>query len=570
MLELPKAKINHKSYRSEQFALSSAIGMALMESIGIRKLIDSRCGDSRSDRIVSPGMAVKALIGPTFNLFQRPPLSRVNAIYGLAPTDRLFGNGAVPENLNDDALGRCLDDLSELDLELLFHECSEMAVKKFGFESPIRHGDSTNFSFYGEKKDVPDGEISPEYGKSKTGRDDLLQYALQITTDSNRIIRTMRPYKGNAADSTMDGDTLEFFGEHLSAEERSGMVFVADSKMATEGNVRKVCDLGMGVVTKCPVKFGDGFEQRAFEMSKKAEWHRYDVKDHGGEGTKYSVMLCDLDLEASFGTGKKHRSMWLRAVVFRRPDEIGPKTEGLKDRFRRLEKRYDDLGRKTFDTKKEAIDAFKAIRPGSEAFRAVPCYTEDKVPGALAPGSRRGVNEERIMNSVWKVKVDSSFDAKKASDIVERACTRVLVTNLPHFREGTDGVRRSARAEDVFDLYMEEYVVESSFRFLKSGLAIDHVYLQNPSRERAMMFVLCIEALVTNIADAVFRRMDLRLGNRPLTFYNFARAFPAAVAVFDRDECEIGILINDDDTKYVFKVMDALGIDPQLLFGYLC
>ena len=63
-----KLFINHNRLRYEGLPATMAVGMALMEVTGIRAHIDSRCRFDRGRRTLTPGMAVKAMIGPIFNL----------------------------------------------------------------------------------------------------------------------------------------------------------------------------------------------------------------------------------------------------------------------------------------------------------------------------------------------------------------------------------------------------------------------------------------------------------------------------------------------------------------------
>ena len=150
----PKLKIDHRKETYEGLNAMSAIIMAFAESTGIRELIDATCTYDRTRRILSPGMGAKCMMGPVMWIGCKFPLVRVERNYAGVPCDLIFGEGISPSNLNDDALGRCLDTLAKEDLPMLIHRSSEMCVKKFGFESQVRHDDGSNYKFYGTEKDV--------------------------------------------------------------------------------------------------------------------------------------------------------------------------------------------------------------------------------------------------------------------------------------------------------------------------------------------------------------------------------------------------------------------------------
>ena len=123
-------RISHRGEEYEGIPASNAIGMAIFEASGMRSLIDQRCRYDPEKRILSPGMAVKALIGPTFNITKKYPLYQVHSAYTAAPTERLFGPGVTKDDLYDNALGRGLDTLYDADLNALFTECSSLAVDR--------------------------------------------------------------------------------------------------------------------------------------------------------------------------------------------------------------------------------------------------------------------------------------------------------------------------------------------------------------------------------------------------------------------------------------------------------
>ena len=79
-------RIDHKVIEYEGIPAANAAGMALFEASGMRCLIDQHCSYDPEKRTLSPGMVVKALIGPTFNVNKKFPLYKVETAYNTAPT----------------------------------------------------------------------------------------------------------------------------------------------------------------------------------------------------------------------------------------------------------------------------------------------------------------------------------------------------------------------------------------------------------------------------------------------------------------------------------------------------
>ncbi|MBR2254462.1 MAG: DUF4277 domain-containing protein, partial [Candidatus Methanomethylophilaceae archaeon] len=237
-------KIQHKGIEYEGIPAANAAGMALFEASGMRRLIDQRCSYDPEKRILSPGMVVKALMGPTFNVNKKFPLYKVETAYNTAPTDRLFGPGVTRDDLYDTALARGLDTLYDTDLTGLFNECSALVIDRYDFYSNVYHMDASDVSFYGlEHEPDKDGAAVPRHnGHAKDLHNELLQYELQVVTNGNRIIRYMKPYSGGTSDSTMDSETLDDFKRIFSAEELAEMIMVGDCKLATKSNIAKMID----------------------------------------------------------------------------------------------------------------------------------------------------------------------------------------------------------------------------------------------------------------------------------------------------------------------------------------
>ena len=73
--------------------------------------------------------------------------------------------------------------------------------------------------------------------------------------------------------------------------------------------------------------------------------------------------------------------------------------------------------------------------------------------------------------------------------VFSKTSASVLVTDIPCTESDRRCYRDGMTADGIIRLYREEYRVEHCIRFTKSGVGIDQVFLQTPSRERAMMFV---------------------------------------------------------------------------------
>ena len=94
---------------------ASALAMAMFEQKGLTALIDSkfRC-DPRIK--LTPGNAVKAMIGTMLSAEGRRPLFGISNLYISSPNEQLFGRDVDVNALNARAFSRNLDRLFSKDL----------------------------------------------------------------------------------------------------------------------------------------------------------------------------------------------------------------------------------------------------------------------------------------------------------------------------------------------------------------------------------------------------------------------------------------------------------------------
>ena len=544
-------KILHTGLDYEGIPAANAIGMGLFESSGMRRLIDQRCNYDPERRILSPGMVVKALIGPTFNVGKKLPLYMVEKAYNTAPTDRLFGQNVTQDDLYDTALARGLDTLFDTDLTKLFSECAGLAIAKYGFQSNVYHMDSTNISFSGmaHEPDKEGAAVPRHGGHAKDKRNDLLQYELQIVTNGNCVIRYMKPYSGNSSDSVMDSNTLDDFKRIFSDDELEEMIMVGDCKLATKGNICKMIDMGMHFVSKCSETFTGKARDRIREWSVDTKMHK---------ARKRGLWMADTEMELDMA---KNRKETLRFVAFRHDAKVERSMERIRSKAQEdaVEVCESFKGRR-FSTEEEALEAFTGLGldpMGPFSFNISTAHYQTEHPEDVPDW--------------WELRLEPLISEPNIRRKAEIEQTVVLVTNLPGPDEGRTSDEMTVFSnESVLTYYNQEYKVEKSFRFMKSGMGMNSIFLQTPSRENAMMFVISIAVLISNIADAMFKRAKTLLDGRQLTMYNLANEVQNTIVLYSRSENSLRLQGPPKVTGRLFDLTDTLEINPQYLLGYVC
>jgi transposase len=107
----------------------------MVDELGLVQRIDALVEQDLSQRTVSVGLAVKAMILIGLGFVSRA-LYLVPHFFQDKPVERLLGPGIRAEHLNDDALGRAMDDLYEYGVERLYPQLAAPAVQKLGLLLP--------------------------------------------------------------------------------------------------------------------------------------------------------------------------------------------------------------------------------------------------------------------------------------------------------------------------------------------------------------------------------------------------------------------------------------------------
>lgn len=178
---------------------------AVLDRLGFGALLDEHLGEPDPRCALAPARAIGVLVR---NLcLGRQPLYGLGAwacghdpaLLGLAP-------GEV-ELLNDDRVGRALDELFTADRASMCTALSLAAVDAFGIALDEFHDDSTSIALYGayeQATDAPRGgrtPARPARGHSKDHRPDLLQLVWLLTISADGAVPiTYRMMDGNTED----------------------------------------------------------------------------------------------------------------------------------------------------------------------------------------------------------------------------------------------------------------------------------------------------------------------------------------------------------------------------------
>ena len=150
--------------------------------------------------------------------------------------------GIAPAALNDDRLGRCLDDIATVH-DRLRGDLTVQAISAFGLETTTLRWDLTSVLVTGEypPEEQVAGYAQVRYGYGG-GRQKQVRY-LQVTTDDGAVPIWDQIHDGNTTDVATVIETMEALRDHARC---SDFVLVGDSKLLSETNRRALLTAGVG------------------------------------------------------------------------------------------------------------------------------------------------------------------------------------------------------------------------------------------------------------------------------------------------------------------------------------
>jgi len=208
-----------------------------LERLQLKERVDA-LAPVREVAHLTNGEVVEALIAnrltaprPLYDIVAWAEGWAVEETFGIAPTD-----------LNDDRLGRCLDEIAAVH-DGVRGALTVQALTAFGLETTALRWDLTSVLVTGA---YPDEEQATDYAQVSygysSGRQKQIRY-LQVTTEDGAVPVWDAPYDGNTTDVATVIDTMHALREHAGCQD---FVLIGDSKLLSEPNRRALLSAEIG------------------------------------------------------------------------------------------------------------------------------------------------------------------------------------------------------------------------------------------------------------------------------------------------------------------------------------
>ena len=397
------------------------------------------------------------------------------------PLDRLFNRNVRAEWFNDDATGRCLDEISDYGTTKLFTELSLTIGQARGLLGKSTHIDTTTLSLYGDFEQPELNETTdnnnipwPKQGYAKSGRHDLKQMVLLLaTTGASNFPLWMESHSGNSSDqTTMPAAAVKIKQICHELAHAPDFIYVGDS--AIYANILQH-SADMFWVTRAPEKIKEV---------------RLLVSTPGNELT-WVKLSNGYSYHASISNYKDVKQRWLmffsEAAYRRESKTLDKKIKQEEDIQSKL---WWHLSNQIFTCENDACNQAKKQRKMLKFHEVTYSIVEVRKHTSIG----RPKKDEIAAIIGYQIKFTLCLDEQKTAEIRARKGRFVLSTN-----QLDESILSN---EEVLSEYKGQSGTERGFKFIKDDtFQVDSVFLKTPGRIDALMMVMTLCLMVYGVSE---------------------------------------------------------------------
>jgi len=492
-------------------------------------------------------------------------------LYGLSEwagrfDPRLLGLEADEvELLNDDRVGRSLDQLFDADRASLLCELVVGVIAEFQIDCSQLHNDSTSITLHGAYAQADGraraGKPTPKaaLGHSKDHRPDLKQLMLTLTVSADGAVPLAhRVLDGNTSDDQTHIATWEGL---VALTGRTDFLYVADSKLSTREQMAHIHARGGRFVSVLPRSRGEDSQIREWAQSHPFEWTEAARRPGKRQDSPDDVWQT---APAPIPTSEGYRIVWVRSSQKHECD-----AESRRARIQRglhaLEALEAKLSgpRSRLRTRPAVEEAAKAALAAARAERWIGFEVTESVEESYRQEKRGRPGQDTRYRKQTKTrfKLGFSVDAAKVDYDARTDGCFPLVTN-----------DRELQDAEVLAAYRYQPNLEKRHHELKTVLGAAPVTLKSVSRIEGLACCEFIALLCCCLIERELRAAMGREGIAELALYHEGRPSkaPTAARVFDLfAQATRHRLLRDGEQAQVFEpeltplqrqTLDLLGV----------
>ncbi len=501
----------------------------LCKDIGLVENIDTLFPKHATNSHISFGQLFLAMmlnglgfVGRTLHMFPQ--------YFRGKPIERLIGEGIEAQHINDDSLGRCLDEFYKFGVSELYQSLSENVVKHLGLKCHALNLDSTSMHVDGAYES--DGEttnvLKLTKGYSRDHRPDLNQVIINLITENQAGIPVyMQACSGNTNDSEGFKRIVKSHVKSLK-EAHGNRYLIGDSSLYTEKTIISLAEQKQLFITRVPHKIKQVKE--IISSLSKLEFNQ--IKDD------YSG--CWLDSNYADVSQK-----WL---VIKSEQAYKRETITLDKRFKKDSllsmKAFEQLSKQKFrceDDARASLEKWKKKNP-------LLVTSDEEVVSAIKYSKSGRPKKEDHGTTIYSISANLSCNLTYREKEKLKKGVFIIATN---------DCSTELVMLDLLENYKSQQSVERGFRFLKSpDFLTSSLFLKKPERIEALLMIMTSCLMIYAALEHLIRKNLTESGSYFPNMKNKPHQKPTARWVF---QCFAGI-----DELYIDKNKTiVLNIRPE-------
>ncbi len=452
----------------------------IIDQMGLVEQINQELG-THPQEMISAGVVVKAMIINGLGLVSAPLYLFEKFFVGKA-TEHLLGVGIEPKHLNDDRLGRVLDQLFEAGVTPLFVKIALSAASQFGVNQDSLHLDSSSFHVHGVylSQDIhpseEPGAINITHGYSRDHRPDLKQFIVDLMCSGDGDVPLyLRVADGNESDQAIFAQLMREFRSSVDCN----ALFVADAALYSEENLQSLTNLRW--LSRVPATIQEA-QQLMEQLSEEA------LYPSQVSGYRWSC-LC------STYAGIPQRWLVVESEA-RKEADLKRLDKKISQHLEEAQKQLKQLGQKDFAC---APDALAAAQEWNQRLRYHRLDQIEVVPRPYYHKAGRPRKGQAPDGYHYRLQGTLSVKEEVVALARRRAGRFVLATNVLE--------SKNLGEEEMLCEYKGQQSTERGFRFLKDPMFFTNsVFLKTPERIAALAMVMGLCLLVYTLAQRALRQ----------------------------------------------------------------
>ena len=434
---------------------------------------------------LSPGTVIKAFIVDALN--ERTPLYRMNEFFSSVDIESLLGPGVKAEQLNDDRLGRTLDCIFKYGPAQLFTTIALSALKEFDVELESLHSDTTSKSVFGKYEQQNPKSVLICKGHSKDKRPDLKQFLFGLVTTREKIPVCGTVSNGNTQDKVWNNQLLKTIKDKLRRTDFSNITYTADSAVVCEMNLIEIAQLFIDLISRLPENFAlcHQLMERSFDDS---GWESIGRLSARTDSANYKLKSYQ---EMLYGR-------LYRFIVVYSDKHNRRKLKILERKVQAEQERLLKLNRKPaiFHCEKDAQVSLENVQKSIKFWNVSGQIQSVAIKKKTNKRGRRPRNEPVEYDTFYQIVYQMTENQNQIEKEKQKAGMFVLITT--HLERFSD--------KEILVEYKEQSSVENCFKFLKSPMITEQVFLKNNSRIEALGYLMLIALMVWTLIERQLRQ----------------------------------------------------------------